>query len=232
MSELDALFEADEDVSEEVDTEEATAEIEEADDSGEDDSTGDGATAAPDDDKVAKPSEEESWTKTAYLEEKRKRQERERELEELKRSMNQGKKEDIDLLGDPEKAAELIEKRAESKALKRSIELSRDLMMDVKPDYEEMEKIFIEMAKDEPSLANKMLSSPNPAKFAYETARKHKMLQDIGDPEAYREKVRQEVLAELTQKRSSKAPSLAKTTSAGGTKTDDGDESLTAILGR
>lgn len=51
--------------------------------------------------------------------------------------------------------------------------MSREMMMEAKPDYEAMETVFTEIAKDNPYLVNQMMKSHNPAKFAYEKAKEH-----------------------------------------------------------
>ena len=68
--------------------------------------------------------------------------------------------------------------------------------------------------------------------IAYETAVKHKALEEIGDPVAYREKVKAELLAELAKSQPKKKPSLASTTSVGGGIATAGESSLADILGR
>lgn len=240
MSELDALVEAGETYEEEastVETEteeetvEETEEVEETTEESEEE-TEDSATTAQDETKQAESSEDEpNWAKVAYLDEKRKRQDLEKRLEALERP--KGEDERLSFDDDPDAAIQQLEKRAETKAFLRVIELSRDVMRDAKEDYDDMEKQFVELAKEDQSLIAKMQASANPAKFAYDTAKKHLFMQEVSDPVAYEAKVREKVLAELkAETAKKKPPSLTKTASAGGTKSSTGDESLGDILGR
>ena len=56
------------------------------------------------------------------------------------------------------------------------------------------------MIQESPELHQRMLRDPNPAEFAYQTAtNKQKMakFQELGDPEEYRAKLRDELKAEI-----------------------------------
>ena len=235
MSGLDALFEGEEDYSEEptVETEEVSeVETEQVET---DDEQTESATTAPetDEDSPASP-EKLDWAKVAYLDEKRKRQELEKRLEALEGGNQPAVvKKEVDIFEDPKQAIENIKSEVRHESFIQLTNLSRDVMMDAKPDYEEKEKVFVELAKADPALIDKMKSSSNPAKFAYETAVKHEFMQEVSDPVKYREKIKAELLAELTKSSpKQKVPSLAKTTSVGGGIADAEDLSLSAILGR
>lgn len=122
--------------------------------------------------------------------------------------------------------------------------MSRELML-AKPDFEEVESIFFNALPSNPQLAQQLFQHPMPAKFAYEMGLKIRALSEIGeDPEAYRQRVREEIRAELqgqsvqpapTQTPKASAPkSLAATPSA--QPRDDrgrfqGPASLESILG-
>lgn len=75
--------------------------------------------------------------------------------------------------------------------------MSREMMLS-KPDFEEVEAIFFNALPQAPQLAQQLRQHPLPAKFAYEMGLKIRALSEIGeDPEAYRQRVRDEVRAEL-----------------------------------
>ncbi len=135
----------------------------------------------------------------AYQDEKRKRQALEEEIQNLRNpSKEKQEEEKVDLFADPDKFVASVDKRLAQSELKTRITLSREFYSDLKPDYAEKEKRFMEMANDNPSLAAKMREHSNPAKFAYETAAKQMAMDEVvQDPDAYREKIRQELLAEL-----------------------------------
>lgn len=56
--------------------------------------------------------------------------------------------------------------------------MSREMMMESKPDYQEMENIFTEIATGNQHLINQMMNSHNPAKFAYEKAKEHVAIEE------------------------------------------------------
>jgi hypothetical protein len=177
------------------------------------------------------------WSETAYLDEKRKRQELEERLAALEKPKA---KEDVDLFADPEGFKKSLRDEMKTEAFSIRAGISRDLLMETKPDYEAKEAKFLEMAKADPSLAEKLKTHANPAKFAYETAAKQIALDEIGDPVAYREKLKQELLAELNGSKPAdkpakqpieKAPSLA-TASAAGSNTSVVKKSLEDMFER
>lgn len=101
--------------------------------------------------------------KKALLDERRKRQALEAENAELKKNK------------EPEEQTSDIG----TILLKERINNSRELMMELKPDYEEVETVFIDMTKENPSLIAEMNASRNPAKFAYTKAKEHLEYQEF-----------------------------------------------------
>lgn len=188
----------------------------------------------------AEPKEEE-WTKTAVLDERRKRQALERQIEELKQS-SQKPAERPDLIEDPDGAYNHIE-GAISKALRdQAIAMSTAMMKREHGDYDEMESIFLDLAKENSSLIQEMSQHSLPALFAYETAKKHVEFEKMKDVDSYREKIREEerqkLLAEMEKesgarkaKSDSITPSLVDRGSAS-TNQAVVEEGLSEILGR
>ena len=123
-------------------------------------------------------------------------------------------------------------------------ELSQEFMREIHPDYDDMESEFVKLAADNPVLQAQLAKSSNPAKFAYETAKKAKALAEMGDPEAMKAQMRTEIekevraklekeLADEAKKRDAIKPSLAALPgAAGATKPAPGSfhTPLTAIL--
>ena len=226
MSELDAFLEGE--VIEDNATVEAD-EVEETQEVSEETTEAESSTTEqPESDETATDPEVKNldWAKVAYMDEKRKRQELERRLEALEAGGTQQERpKGKDLFEDPE--GRLQDLKLEVKA-----DISREMMMELKPDYKEKEDVFLALAKEDPTLVVKLRQAQNPAKFAYETAVKHKALEEIGDPTQYREKIKAEILAELSKTQPKKKPSLANTTSVGGGIASTGESSLADILGR
>jgi len=66
------------------------------------------------------------------------------------------------------------------------VEASQDAMRAVHKDYDEVETVFAEAMKADPTLQHKLRMAPSPARFAYEEGKRIKLLQEIGnDPEKY-----------------------------------------------
>lgn len=190
---------------------------------------------------------------SAYLDEKRKRQELEAKLQEKEQPKPQ-EKDEPDMFVDPKAYTEGIKNEIKQTVLSERINLSRELMLETKADYAEKEARFAATVKAEQEAGNgfspllaKMHASANPAKFAYETAAKAmadeakaKLLDEIGDPAAYKEKLKAEILAEIGQSTPTekpakplveKAPSLA-TASAAATNTSVTIPSLEEMFDR
>jgi len=118
-------------------------------------------------------SDDISWTKTMALDERSKRQVLETKTQSLEAELSKFKKKlRPDALEEPEAALNHVEQAFQSQILTAMTNLSREVMKMHKDDYDAMEVKFVEMATSDPSLVNEMAASPNPAKFAYETAKK------------------------------------------------------------
>lgn len=178
----------------------------------------------------------ESWTKAAVLDERRKRQALEAELEKMRQGQQPATEpEKADWYADPEKAAQSMEQQLSRQAFNTKLELSQDMMRGQFEDYDELETEFVDLAKQDPRLVQEMQQAANPARFAYETAQKARKYAAMQDVEGYEAKVRQEIEAKVRkeleaeqqqkaekqqQKRAAIDPSLASSTS-GGLKSDD-----------
>ena len=188
----------------------------------------------PDDPSASETTEDEPWTKKAVLDERRKRQELEQRLKDL-----ESKKEPEpapDWWADPEKAAQHQSQQIEARLYQQKVELSQDFMRSQHEDYDDMEARFMEMAQENPALRTELQKSANPARFAYETARKAAEYDAMKDVDSYKAKLeadvrkdveaklRKEIEAEQEKKAKKEAaidPSLASTSSKGGLTSDD-----------
>lgn len=156
--------------------------------------------------KVEPPSTDEAvGLKAALAAERRKRQEMKEELERFKSQA----KEVPDPVSDPEGYAKYLDSRNSSDSLKTKIDLSRDIMLDAKDDYIEVEKVFMSMIVDgdgniiDETLHKKFLSSPNPARFAYNTAKEHLEIQRLKSPD-YRKQLEAEIRAQILAEQKAK----------------------------
>lgn len=193
--------------------------------------------------------EDKSVPLAALLDERDKRQKIAKELEErdakIAELSKQPETERPDVFEDQDGAFQHIEQMLNTARAEDRFALSRDFMSMLKDDYEDKEQAFMDIAKDTPSLREELWKSPNPARFAYETAVKHERLKELDNVDEVkdkmraelREEVKAELQAELDQEQESTAkkrdaitPSLAKGRSTSGLETaeeDDLDDVLT-----
>jgi hypothetical protein len=91
-----------------------------------------------------------------------------------------------------------MQQQVQTQVFETRVYLSREMMLAAKPDFVEVEDVFIEAMKKNPTLYQQLLAHPIPAKFAYETGLKIKAWNEIGDdPAAFKQRVRQELEEEL-----------------------------------
>lgn len=136
-------------------------------------------------------SKEEVWTKKAVLDERKKRQALESELTELKKNPK-------------DESKELVQISLEDRLWQERAILTREAALDKYEDYEEMETLFTDMAKENPALATELRNASNPAKFAYTQAKNHNEAKKLTDPDyiqKMKEDIRKEVLAEIEGKK-------------------------------
>jgi hypothetical protein len=140
------------------------------------------------------PRERAAFAKAA--DETRKRQALERQIEELK--TKQAEKPFFD---DPEGAITRLKQELESKqnfaVLSTKVQTSESIARSRHPDYDEKFAVFSQMVSEAPHLAEQAFSSPDPAEFAYKTAKMQKDLQDAGGIDQLRGKVEAELKARI-----------------------------------
>ena len=192
----------------------------------------DKAEADKDAEPPAAENKDELWTKKAVLDERKKRQALEVEIAKLK----EAKKPEEDKTETAELTKE--ELTMQSLILRERISLSREMMLEKHEDYEELETVFMDMAKENPSLVTQMNASPNPAKFAYNQAKAHSETKKLSDPEyvqKMKEDMRKEILAELEakqtpeDKRKKTALSVANISKATSVSSNSSKESLETL---
>lgn len=136
----------------------------------------------------------------ALEDERRKRQDYERRMEELERTLQeirqpkQQPQAQPDWLLDPEAAARAQHEAFSQQIWETRVELSQEAMRARHPDYDEMEAVFRDIAARDPSLVARMKQSAVPAKFAYDTAKRIKWLQEVSDPNALEAKLEEKFL--------------------------------------
>lgn len=167
---------------------------------------------------AATPEPDESWTKAMAIDERRKRQQAQAEADALRaqlQALQQGKPEQRpDLFEDPEGFVSQMRNEMRGATYQVRVELSQEMMRTIKPDYDEKEAIFVDMAKEDPTLWQKLHVSSNPAKFAYDTADKAERFKAMENVDQYEAKIRasveQKVRAQLEQEYASKLEQAGK----------------------
>lgn len=146
-----------------------------------------------------------------------------------------------DLWENSEEWEKALESKLDGKIQSTRLGLSESFARDQYGEAEYNAKLdaFKGLVERTPSLIQDMLDAPNPAKFMYETASKHLMLEQVGDLDAYREKVRAEAIAEAEAKirkeyeeKIGKAlPDSLSSSRAAGAQASVGDETLEDVIG-
>ena len=194
---------------------------------------------------VSESEEGDKWTKAqqaAVIAERRKRQELEKRLAEIEAAQREAPKRP-DVFDDQDGAFNHVQQQLQSEMVNMRLEFAQEMMRDAHPDYDELEAEFIEMARENPVLQAELRNSRNPARYAYETARKARAAQELQNIDAYKEKLKAELRAELeaeikasreaeesklSKKRQAIQPSLT-TVKGVQTHIEDEDDSLQAL---
>jgi len=144
---------------------------------------------------AAKP---EEGLQAALLAERRKRQELEQRLaakpEEPK----------ADFWEDPEARLAQTEQKFQQQLINQKLDMSEAFARDKYADFGDKIVIFEAMVQENPALYQQMLAQANPADFAYRTATNQQKLQEMGDPTAYEQKLREKITAEIEAKYATK----------------------------
>lgn len=211
----------------------------EAKESGKEGSTDPGAEtkSTPEAEKVA------SGQYGALKDERRKRQDLERRVEELTARVSAGQPGQPaeaprapDFLDNPEQYI-----AREIGAVK--LQMSESMVQAQHPDYTEVINAFADMANETPGLWGQMNAHANPAEFAYKTGKLYSETRDLGDlgewKDAQRKSIREEVIAELKAESAlAEASGVAKTTAGargsgatGAAAVSSGDMGIIDVLG-
>lgn len=245
MSDLDEILSGAEpphEPTEEVTTEpEATEEVKDESEATTGDTTEDSQEPSKEEDSTPEPKKsdnEQSWQFEAYKDEKRKRQELERKLEEISNTKEPEKAPDV--FDNQEGYTQYIQNQISQSQLAMKAEMSqfhaeRELGKDVVSKKLES---FREMVKENPTLQQQVLSSYSPIHEAIDIVNKAEKLQQLENVESMEAKIRQEIEAKIkaemeekykaeSQKQKSVTPSLNNTASA---KSTDVESTLEDLL--
>lgn len=135
----------------------------------------------------------EKGFKEAMIDERRKRQELEKKLEEALKP----KEPEKTFWEDPDAALEEVKAEAAKMVATERLNWSEMAARERYKDFDQVMNEFESLIKADPRLIAETQRHPDPATFAYQTTKKHLKLQEIGDPETYEERLTAKLKAEL-----------------------------------
>ena len=155
----------------------------------------------------AKPAQPEFTEKERALlftaqEERRKRQEVERLLAEIRAGGANAApapkpEEPKSFWDDPEGKLTAMERSIEQRFVRSRLETSEFLARSKYPDYQEKLNAFIEMSRGNQPLYHQMLQASDPAEFVYRMAKNQKELSEVGSLDALKERIEKETRAKV-----------------------------------
>lgn len=135
---------------------------------------------------------------TAMIAERRKRQ-------ELEAALHQKQEEEKPFLGEEyEQRFQETEIKFRNELTRQKLDLSEAFARDKYSDFEEKLEVFATLVQENPALYQQMVHQSNPAEFAYKAASAQQKLKEMGDPNEYEQKLRQQITAELEEKYNAK----------------------------
>lgn len=199
----------------EIETEEAPAEeVENQEEVQEEDPKQGGEE--PEETPASDEKKEEKWTKKAAIAERKKRQDlekllqdKEKELQAFKQPKAQEEKaQRPDVLDDQEGAFSHSENKLNAALWNQKVSLTQDLMREKHDDFDAVTQRFLKQAFEDKerggsAMLNEYWNSPNPAKFAYESAKKLLKMDEVSAPDYEQnveKKLREKILAEIGKK--------------------------------
>ena len=175
----------------------------------------------------------------ATLDERRRRQEAEQRAEALEKQL-QAYQSPAPSIWEDEQGAfahnnqQVVSQAVQQATFNAKLDMSEMMTRQANPDFEAVKAEFLALAEANPTLAQQALQDPHPWNKAYQIAKNHKQMQELGavnvaDLEA---KIEQRLRAEMGAAPAALPQSLADTQSArGGTNAPLGPLTLKELLG-
>lgn len=158
----------------------------------------------------AEPKEERHIPITALLDEREKRQAKEREAEELRRQIAELRQqmqpqEKRDFLDDPDAAVAALQKQSQAMVIQTKLEMSRAIAEDkYGADLVQEAYSFFDA---NPQLSAPLLAAPMPFVEAVKVYQRHKAMREMGDdPVSYRARLEAEIREKLIAEQSQTKP--------------------------
>jgi hypothetical protein len=145
---------------------------------------------------------EKAFLATAQ-EERRKRQDLERRMSELEAARQQPQGEKKTFWDDPEAALQNFQNQLHQQtnkvATETRLQTTEMLARSRYNDFDEKVQGFSELMENTPGLYQQWIAAPDPAEFAYKTAKTHMELKRVGDIDNLRSSIEKELRAKLEQ---------------------------------
>ncbi len=143
----------------------------------------------------------ESAKEIAYQKAMRDEREKRQALEAKLRELQSAPKEPVDPWADLPGAFQGQKAEFAEQLFVERCNLTEELARDRHKDYDEVRDVFLEAAKDNPSLMAQMRAERNPANFAYREGQRIQELKEVnGDFSAYRANLENKIRAEVEAK--------------------------------
>ena len=169
-----------------------------------------------------------------------------RELQEQLEASSVEKPEPVDFYQDPEGRVQQVQQDVQADFTRKLINMSEYRAQQAHEDFNEMSEAFMNLANEDPRLWHQMGEHPDPAEFAYQVAKQHTKMQQIGDIDTFEQRVRaeeqkrHEAQLDEMKKRIEQLEALGNTPASLSDKrasgvnqtSDDTDDTLDTILGR
>lgn len=159
-------------------------------------------------------SEKEKGILAGLEAERRKRQDVERELAELRTRLQaqpqQPQQPQKTFYDDPDAALAQQEQRFQFGMLQTRAQTSEMIARSQHQDYDQVFEVFKEVVKTTPGLVERMFADPHPAEFAYKVGKNYKAIQEAGSVDNMRAQIEKEVRLKLEQEYKDKEAQLLK----------------------
>lgn len=143
----------------------------------------------------------------ALKEERTKRQTLEQELAEIRRQLEASKAPPPpapDLWEDTQGwqqhfGGEVVTAAVQQASLNAKLDMSEMMVRQANPDFEDVKAEFLALAQQNPDLTRQALADPHPWNKAYQIAKNHKTMTELGatDLDTLKTKLREEIMAEM-----------------------------------
>ena len=130
---------------------------------------------------------------TALMDERGKRQALQKENEDLKAKGEPEK----DFFEDPEGHMAKLKEELQTDTTNRFVDLTVDLARKTHEDFNEVMEGWKDVVDANPAILNQVMTSGNPGEESYRIAKQYRDMQEIGDPAAYKAKLKEEIKADV-----------------------------------